>query len=144
MSKKSLSGQLNMFEYFRDLENASAKGETEMVSLMPQSIPVPGPKAKSEPEAKSGPKAKSEHEAKSEPEAKSDTKTELAPEISEIDDSQIAMHKCRTDSRGKVISEITYVNYNKVILFKEGVTREFQFDNSKEAVDFYVDEMMKL
>ena len=132
MSKKSLSGQLNMFEYFRDLENASAKGETEMVSLMPQSIPVPGPKAKSEPGAKS------------EPEAKSDTKTELVPEISEIDDSQIAMHKCRTDSRGKVISEITYVNYNKVILFKEGVTREFQFDNSKEAVDFYVDEMMKL
>ena len=126
MSKKSLSGQLNMFEYFRDLENASAKGETEMVSLMPQSIPVPGPKAKSEPEAKS------------------DTKTELAPKISEIDDSQIAMNKCRTDSRGKVISEITYVNYNKVILFKEGVTREFQFDNSKEAVDFYVDEMMKL
>lgn len=138
MSKKSLSGQLNMFEYFRDLENASAKGETEMVSLMPQSIPVPGPKAKSEPEAKSGPKSKSE------PEAKLDTKTELVPEISEIDDSQIAMHKCRTDSRGKVISEITYVNYNKVILFKEGVTREFQFDNSKEAVDFYVDEMMKL
>lgn len=116
MSKKSLSGQLNMFEYFRDLENASAKGETEMVSLMPQSIPVPEAKAKPEPE----------------------------PEISKIDASQIAMHKCRTDSSGKVISEITYVNYNKVILFKEGVTREFQFDNSKEAVDFYVDELMRL
>ena len=118
MSKKSLSGQLNMFEYFRDLENASAKGETEMVSLMPQSIPVP--------------------EAKAKPEAESE------PEISKIDASQIAMHKCRTDSSGKVISEITYVNYNKVILFKEGVTREFQFDNSKEAVDFYVDELMRL
>ena len=118
MSKKSLSGQLNMFEYFRDLENASAKGETEMVSLMPQSIPVP--------------------EAKAKPESESE------PEISKIDASQIAMHKCRTDSSGKVISEITYVNYNKVILFKEGVTREFQFDNSKEAVDFYVDELMRL
>ena len=120
MSKKSLSGQLNMFEYFRDLENASAKGETEMVSLMPQSIPVP--------------------EAKAKPEAESESE----PEISKIDASQIAMHKCRTDSSGKVISEITYVNYNKVILFKEGVTREFQFDNSKEAVDFYVDELMRL
>ena len=120
MQKKSLSGQLNMFEYFRDLENASAKGETEMVSLMPQSIPVP--------------------EAKAKPEAESESE----PEISKIDASQIAMHKCRTDSSGKVISEITYVNYNKVILFKEGVTREFQFDNSKEAVDFYVDELMRL
>ena len=120
MSKKSLSGQLNIFEYFRDLENASAKGETEMVSLMPQSIPVP--------------------EAKAKPEAESESE----PEISKIDASQIAMHKCRTDSSGKVISEITYVNYNKVILFKEGVTREFQFDNSKEAVDFYVDELMRL
>ena len=120
MSKKSLSGQLNMFEYFRDLENASAKGETEMVSLMPQSIPVP--------------------EAKAKPEAESESE----PEISKIDASQIAMHKCRTDSSGKVISEITYVNYNKVILFKEGVRWEFQFDNSKEAVDFYVDELMRL
>ena len=32
----------------------------------------------------------------------------------------------------------------KYVVMKVSKTREFQFDNSKEAVDFYVDELMRL
>ena len=56
------------------------------------------------------------------------------------------MHKEKKDKNGNVLSEISYLNYNKVFLrnskYQQG--KLFEFENSKEAVDFYITEMMKL
>lgn len=56
------------------------------------------------------------------------------------------MHKEKKDKNGNVLSEISYLNYNKVFIrnskYQQG--KLFEFENSKEAVDFYITEMMKL
>ena len=56
------------------------------------------------------------------------------------------MHKEKKDKNGNVLSEISYLNYNKVFLrnskYQQG--KLFEFENSKEAVEFYITEMMKL
>ena len=56
------------------------------------------------------------------------------------------MHKEKKDKNGNVLSEISYLNYNKVFLrnskYPQG--KLFEFEQSKEAVDFYISEMRKL
>lgn len=56
------------------------------------------------------------------------------------------MHKEAKDKDGRVLAEISYLNYNKVYIknkeYRQG--KLFEFENSKEAVDFYISEMTKL
>ena len=56
------------------------------------------------------------------------------------------MHKEKKDKNGNILSEISYLNYNKIFLrnskYPQG--KLFEFEHSKEAVDFYISEMMKL
>lgn len=140
MSKKSLNGQMNMFDYFRGLENMEANGDTEMVSL----IPNVEFETQVEPEPTSKPNLVRVEEEKEEKLIEPIQEPQPEPTVATKSDYDAVMHKHKTDARGNIISEISYVDYNKVILTKDGATKEYQFDNSKDAVDFYVDEMLKL
>lgn len=160
MSRKGLSGQLSMFDFWGA---QAGDGEVEMVSLMPEpeeQVEVP---AEIEPELPDNAPAEDEPEV-----APDDAPVEVEPEVvvaeasvEKIPEKQVnrekrrkpveesgespVMHSEKRDSRGKVLAEISYLNYNKVFLRREGEEGEtFQFDNSKEAVDFYIAEMLKL
>lgn len=119
MAKRGLSGQLNLFDFWGDTNPEDSI--VEMVSLIPEE-----PEQTIEPE-----------EAK---ESKVDSK-EGAPET-----QAPVMHKEKKDKNGNVLSEISYLNYNKVFIrnskYQQG--KLFEFENSKDAVDFYITEMMKL
>lgn len=169
MARKGLSGQLSMFDFWGA---QAGDGEVEMVSLMPEA--TEDAPAENEPEAAENETpvvAEDEPEAvvKEAPEEAADetpaTVAEDEPEVPveenpvvvaasepekrkkparESCDSPV-MHGEKRDSSGKVLAEISYLNYNKVFLRREGEPGEtFQFDNSKEAVDFYIAELLKL
>ena len=156
MSRKGLSGQLSMFDFWGA---QAGDGEVEMVSLMPEP----------EEQVKESPKTTKKVPVKVKAEvAPDDAPVESEPEVvvaeasvEKIPEKQVnrekrrkpveesgespVMHSEKRDSRGKVLAEISYLNYNKVFLRREGEEGEtFQFDNSKEAVDFYIAEMLKL
>lgn len=159
MSRKGLSGQLSMFDFW----NAQAgDGEVEMVSLMPE------PEEQAEKTPKTTKKEPVEVEAEVTDDAPVEVESEVADDAPVEPEEVIAeasvektpgkrekpmegsgdrpvMHSEKKDSHGKVLAEISYLNYNKVFLRREGQEGEtFQFDNSKEAVDFYIAEMLKL
>lgn len=147
MSRKGLSGQLSMFDFWGA---QAGDGEVEMVSLMPE------PEEQVEVPAEIEPEVPDNAPVESEPEVTDDASVEVEAEV-EMDDIPVmsaekmpegdspVMHSEKRDSRGKVLAEISYLNYNKVFLRREGEEGEtFQFDNSKEAVDFYIAEMLKL
>lgn len=124
MPKKGLPGQLSMFDFWNE---QPADGEVEMVSLMPDEVEVP--KIAVEPQKIT----KLED-------------IELPVETKETEGSgEVVMHAEKRDASGQILAEISYRNYNKVFLRREGEEEEIHaFDNSKEAVDFYIDEAIKL
>ncbi len=117
MAKKNLAGQINMFDVFRDLEkNAETSGKVEMVSLMPES----------EVAAEDDKKLKSDKLNSTGIKNKSDT----------------AMHREKRDADGDIVAEISYINYNKVLIRRKGHEDILKsFDNSYDAVDYYVANM---
>ena len=129
MAKRGLSGQLNLFDFWGDTNPEDSI--VEMVSLVPEE-----PEETIEPE-----------EAKEPEEESKEGAPERSEEVPEITKTQApVMHKEKKDKNGNVLSEISYLNYNKVFLrnskYQQG--KLFEFENSKEAVDFYITEMMKL
>lgn len=125
MARKSVIGQLNMFELYD-----TSIGDVEMVSLMP-SI--------EEPEHIEAVKEIKEVEIIEETE-KVEEKTTLKVLG---DDGAIVMSRSY-EKAGKKI-EIAYMNYNKVRIIKGNESPEIkEFSSSKEAVDFYVQEMQAL
>lgn len=125
MARKSVIGQLNMFELYD-----TSIGDVEMVSLMP-SI--------EEPEHIEAVKEIKEVEIIEETE-KVEEKTTLKVVG---DDGAIVMSRSY-EKAGKKI-EIAYMNYNKVRIIKGNESPEIkEFSSSKEAVDFYVQEMQAL
>lgn len=126
MAKRGLSGQLNLFDFWGDTNPEDSI--VEMVSLIPEETIEPEEAKEPEEESKEGAPERSE-------------------EVPEITKTQApVMHKEKKDKNGNVLSEISYLNYNKVFLrnskYQQG--KLFEFENSKEAVDFYIIEMMKL
>lgn len=117
MAKKNLAGQINMFDVFRELEkNTEASGKVEMVSLMPES----------EVAAEDDKKLKSDKLNSTGIKNKSDT----------------AMHREKRDADGNIVAEISYINYNKVLIRRKGHEDILKsFDNSYDAVDYYVANM---
>lgn len=162
MSRKGLSGQLSMFDFWGAQAGA---GEVEMVSLMPEpeeqvkESPKTTKEVPVEVEAEVAPddvpvevEVETMDDAPVEIEAEvaiAEVSVEKTPEkrenpVGESGDTPV-MHSEKRDRRGKILAEISYLNYNKVFLQREGEEGEtFQFDNSKEAVDFYIAEMLKL
>lgn len=117
MARKSLTGQLNMFDLFKSLDN-EPMGEVQMVSLMPEDEPAPEMKVEVQPQKK--------------PRVKKAGKTERPVMCRQyvIDGNQV---------------EIAYINYNKVRITRACEEPElYVFDSSKEAVDYYVQKMQEL
>ena len=126
MAKRGLSGQLNLFDFWGDTNPEDSI--VEMVSLIPEETIEPEEAKEPEEESKEG-----------EPE-----RSEEVPEITKT--QAPVMHKEKKDKNGNVLSEISYLNYNKIFLrnskYPQG--KLFEFEQSKEAVDFYISEMRKL
>lgn len=140
MSKRGFSGQLNLFDFWGDTN--SEDSIVEMVSLVPDDLPVfESVKAEDLLSGESKDKENIVAEEKIQIE-KSSKETEASNEENHL----VVMHK---EVRGKdlsIIAEISYMNYNKVFLKNENYPKGqlFEFDNSKEAVDFYITQMMLL
>lgn len=123
MARRGLTGQLNMFDFFGSLEEG-ASGEVEMVSLMPS--------YEDEPEL---PEYKI-----LEPEA---IYVKEVVEKESTQDLEKAVMSRTYEREGKKI-EIAYLNYSKVRITYGSDEPEIKvFESSKEAVDYYVEQMQK-
>ncbi len=147
MVKRGLPGQLNLFDFWGDTN--SEDSIVEMVSLVPQEQEVEMVSLiPDEPELKRAAPEKQE-DAVSEnsmtEEAAEETVNEEAEEVF-VKGQTPVMHKETKGKDGSVLAEISYLNYNKVYIknkeYRQG--KLFEFENSKEAVDFYISEMTKL
>ena len=167
MAKRGLSGQLNLFDFWGDtnpedsiVEMVSLVPEepeereepkVEMVSLMPEEEPK---ERAPETQKKTVPKAEFPEtpiELRMAEKLQDIPETQEFPEENELpkesnNEQAPVMHKEKKDKNGNVLSEISYLNYNKVFIrnskYQQG--KLFEFENSKDAVDFYITEMMKL
>ena len=139
MARRGMTGQLNMFDFFRSLDSGS-QGEVEMVSLVPEFEEEGEVEIESdvlpEPEAETG----AEVEIVPEPE---DAPEPEAATVFEAETEKVAMSR-QYEISGKKI-EIAYINYNKVRITKEdGAPIIKEFTSTKEAVDYYVEKMQEL
>ncbi len=129
MARKGLSGQLNMFDFFRELEASSPQaGELEMVSLMPVE----------EPEIE---------EVKIEKASLKTKKNSIRTRTTSVenDENELRPTMQRTYQTAEGVIEIAYINYNKVRITELGKEPQLRsFESSKDAVNFYVDEMQRL
>lgn len=125
MAKKNLNGQMSMFDYFRSLEKeVPANGDVEMVSLIPEEV--------------------SEFvEKENDCDEIYTEKKEVLEKDLVLDD--VVMQKEIIDKNGVVDYIISYANYNKVIIKnKENIVNIHEFDSSKDAVDFYIEQISLL
>lgn len=159
MARKSLTGQLNMFDFFKNLEDGPM-GEVQMVSLMPDEEPsiqeetpktVLKPKTNPTPKKPRKPKiiepvvqepvleeVSVENSIQEEP-----VPVENAPVRVELSSDRPVMSR-QYEIEGSRI-EIAYINYNKVRICRSGEEPEIkEFASSKEAVDYYVQKMQEL
>ena len=124
-----------MFDLFQSLE-AGAPGEVEMVSLVPE--------FEEEPEIEEVPDVEEESAVESVPEIEEEPEVEELPhEVEEIQASEkVAMSRSYVIAGEKI--EIAYINYNKVRITKgSDATIVKEFPSSKEAVDYYVEQMQE-
>ena len=171
MTRKGLPGQLDLFDFLKDIQQP--EGEVQMVSLMPEEeeaedartaiVPEPElePKTVPEPEVMKVPEQGTESEvvevpepelvpkpdvvSASIPEQEPSAEPVLPTEEGLSSDTAPVMHREVRNREGTVIAEISYLNYNKVYIRKGGDAGEIiPFESSKEAVDFYIEEMLKL
>ena len=142
MARRTLTGQLNMFDFF----SATDGGEVEMVSLMPSFEEEPETEVVPEPEAILEPETIPEPEIIPEPEPE--------PEQEEISEPEVILEPVKM-SQDVVMSriyeidgeriEVAYINYNKVRVTKGNKTPMIhEFNSSKEAVDYYVGYMQQM
>lgn len=120
-----MKGQLNMFDFFSSLDSVEP-GEVEMVSLVPD---FDEPEVMEEPEIVEAPEVVEESEPVDEVRRESGEKVAMS-RVYELDGKRI---------------EIAYINYNKVRITRGNdlpIVKEFA--SSKEAVDYYVEQMQEL
>ena len=123
MARRSVVGQLNMFDFWDNLTPPEDGGQVQMVSLIPEDADI--------------------HEETATPNASEEA--EVSEETEEPERNQPVMHKEVLNEDGTIKAEVSYYNYNKVFVKRPNEEPEWRlFDNSKDAVDFYIDEMLKL
>ena len=144
MARRSVTGQLNMFDFFSSAESGDI-GEVEMVSLMPNfEEEVVEPELVSEPEVEeelemvAEPQIEEEPQIVEEPENFIEEELDvLHEEIVEVDTEKPVMSRIYEVNGEKI--EVAYINYNKVRVTRSNTAPELhEFSNSKDAVDFYV------
>lgn len=160
MARRSMAGQLNMFDFWDNLVQPEDGGQVQMVSLIPEEEPkqeraeeVDEEAAQEEPVTQKAvlPEAETfetvdagsaeavsagaERPREKEPVAQKATLPETAP----------VMQKQVLNPDGSIKAEVAFYNYNKVCVKRENEPEEWrEFDNSKEAVEYYMEEMLKL
>ena len=136
MEKKQVGGQLSLFDYINSIQNTEDYGNVEMVSLMPEPKFDPSLEIidlNDEPEVTEPDEVKTEAEKPQE----STTKTENA-------DSTPVISKYFVDRQGN-IGFVEYWNYNNIrVQYPGDECIAKQFDNSKEAVDYYIETMYQM
>ncbi len=140
MAGKGLSGQLDLFDFFRDAGQPA--GEVQMVSLMPgesEKEPEPAEQAA----VFAGTIGQKEEEKKiSSAGSKRQKEEEKGIAFAGAKSDDPVMHREFSDAQGNVMAEISYLDYNKVYYRNpEEQGRLVSFDNSREAVDFYIEQM---
>ncbi len=174
MSKRGLTGQLNMFDLIKSMENLPM-GEIEMVSLMPEDEEPEVVQAKTleqtEPVAQPEPEVQEETEVQGETREQTEKKpraprksakkavqeTIVTETVEEEKEEKIEKEEekasysvdkpsmCRTYETDTGNIEIAYINYNKVRITITGQEPQlYSFESSKDAVDFYVSKMHEL
>lgn len=143
MSRRGMKGQLNMFDLYNS-GDLGEPGEVEMVSLVPdfdepepviEVVPVVEPEPVIEPEPVVEPEPVAEPEPVPEPEP--------VVEIQRMRDDKVSMSRSYECNGEKI--EIAYINYNKVRIIRGSnapIIKEFA--STKEAVDYYVEQMQEL
>lgn len=198
MARRSMAGQLNMFDFWDNLAQPEDGGQVQMVSLIPEEEPkqeraeeVDEETAQEEPVAQKAvlPEAETfetvdagSAEAVSAGAERSQTEEakvqeEVLPETVEkvdagttgmdlkpgetVQEKQVqeepvtqkavlpetapVMQKQVLNPDGSIKAEVVFYNYNKVCVKRENEPEEWrEFDNSKEAVEYYMEEMLKL
>lgn len=164
MARRSMAGQLNMFDFWDNLVQPEDGGQVQMVSLIPEEEPkqeraeeVDEETAQEEPVTQKAvlPEAETfetvdagttgmdlkpeetvqEKQVQEEPVTQKATLQETAP----------VMQKQVLNPDGSIKAEVAFYNYNKVCVKRENEPEEWrEFDNSKEAVEYYMEEMLKL
>lgn len=125
MARRSVTGQLNMFELLNSLDNESA-GEVEMVSLMPsfEEEPVEEPVVEEISIQEESSTVEITSNEKHSTEIQVETDKPVMSRTYEVDGEKI---------------EVAYLNYNKVRITRGSKMSEVKvFSSSKEAVDYYV------
>ena len=190
MARRSMAGQLNMFDFWDNLVQPEDGGQVQMVSLIPEEEPKQE-RAEEEPVAQKAvlPEAETfetvdagSAEAVSAGAERSQTEEakvqeEVLPETVEkvdagttgmdlkpgetVQEKQVqeepvaqkavlpetapVMQKQVLNPDGSIKAEVAFYNYNKVCVKRENEPEEWrEFDNSKEAVEYYMEEMLKL
>lgn len=143
MARRGVNGQLNMFDFIKSLETIPS-GEVEMVSLMPQDEVVEPKTIVGEPEV---PK---EEPVVVEPEIVEPELPLLVKKPVELEPVKVVVTPetpvmSRSYDMDGVHIEIAYLKYNKVRIQKGDAEPEIkEFGSSKEAVDYYVEQMQEL
>lgn len=164
MARRSMAGQLNMFDFWDNLVQPEDGGQVQMVSLIPEEEPkqeraeeVDEEAAQEEPVAQNVGAPEPENFAKV---AAGTTGMDLKPEEivpeKKVQEEPVAqkalspesapvMQKQVLNPDGSIKAEVAFYNYNKVCVKRENEPEEWrEFDNSKEAVEYYMEEMLKL
>ena len=146
MARKGLTGQLNMFDLFKSMEDIPM-GEVQMVSLMPEDEPevMAEPEEVAEPEVVTEPEEVAEPLVMEEPALVEETPRTVVMEKTVVSTGNDKPAMCRQYVIDGQQLEIAYINYNKVRITREGQEPEIHiFESSKEAVDYYVQKMQEL
>lgn len=182
MARKSMTGQLNMFDLWKELDD-TPMGEVEMVSLMPwdepkaadeskaadepeevvesEEVEVKSVEVENAPPVEESPEEAEPLQVEDIPEEAEPPQPEGIPEEVEVSQMEDKIDKKPRKREKKVVKErpamrrlyevdgkqieIAYINYNKVRITREGEAPEVKvFENSKDAVDYYVQKMQEL
>lgn len=160
MARRGLSGQLHMFDFFRELENtAPLDGEVEMVSLMP-AYEEPEQADQSEQENLRKQKVLREQKTPSKQESFTEqevpSKQKSSTEQVVLEKQEVLSERGADDKQERPVMqriyktpqgtmELAYLNYSKIRIRRPGQGEEIkEFDTSKEAVDYYVGMMQTL
>ena len=135
-----MTGQLNMFDLFNSVD-AMEPGEVEMVSLVPNFEEDPHPVVVEEAPVMEEKTAVVEEEQEVEEEPAVEEEAVVVKPRENQDD--VAMSRSYKINGEKI--EIAYINYNKVRITRGKKAPEIkEFASTKEAVDYYVEQMQEL
>lgn len=143
-----------MFDFFHSLETG-APGEVEMVSLVPdfeeETLEVEDMQETEEEVSKVEEDLLKIEEEISKMEEENPEMKDKIPEVDEfvLDTRKERKHEniamSRSYTRDGVVTEIAYINYNKVRITKgDAMPIIKEFATTKEAVDYYVEQMQEL